>query len=129
MMVLLISFLDIMKNSECLFCGGLFHNYFLKTSLKCAILLNAFAVFIKCCSTNALEFTTCQSRLHHVGGIHLSCLIACTHKGVNLIYEYDDVRMCGKFIDDTAHAFLKLSSIFCACYYACHVETDNTFVE
>ena len=115
-MMCLITVFDVMKNDFCFLHRCWFHDDFLETTFKCSVFLDTLTVLVEGRSTDALQLSSSQSRFHHVGCIHLSCLIACTYEVVYLINEYDNVWILFEFVDDGTHTFLKLSSVFRSCH-------------
>ena len=67
--VLLVFILDVVQNLDGLLHGGGFHNHLLETPLQRTIFLNVLAVFIEGGRTDALDFSTGQSRFEHVARI------------------------------------------------------------
>ena len=124
--VLLVSVLDVVEDGESLLFSSLLHNDLLESTLQSPVLLYARAVLVERRCPYALYLSASESRLHHVGRIHLSGLVAGTHEVVYLVDEDNDARVGLELRNDVLHAFLKLSPVFGASHHARHVEADDT---
>src|SRR5689334_8792967 len=63
----------------------------LKSTFQSSVVLNMAPVFIERCGSDALEFSSGQSRFQHIGGIDGPFGCSCTDNSVKLINEQDDV--------------------------------------
>ena len=101
----------------------------LEAALQCLILLKVLLILVECRGTDGTQFTTGQSRLEDVGGIHGTLTTSGTHQCVDLIDEENDVALSiGHLFDDTLQSFLKLTFVFCTGDQGTHVERVELFV-
>ncbi len=128
-MMLLILILYIIKYGKRLLGRCRFNHHFLESTFKRAVLLDVFAIFIDCCSTDALNLATRKRRLQKIGSIHRSGSVSRTYDGVELIDEKYYILITRQFIEDSLYTLLKLSTILRACHYRRHVKRDDTLVK
>ena len=84
----------------------------LETAFECLVLLKVFLVLVEGGGTDGAEFATCQGRLEDTGGIHCSARLSCTHEGVNLVDEEDNLPLTlHHSLDHSLESFLKLTLI------------------
>ena len=74
------------------------------------------AVLIQRGSTNALEFTSSQSRLKNIGSINGTFCCTCTNQGVNFVNYQDDVPSLTNLIHDFLEALFKFPPLLCTSY-------------
>ena len=128
-MMILIFFLDILQYLKCLFSSSRLYYYFLKTAFQCPVFFYILPVFIKGSGSDTLDFTTCQSRFQHIGGIHRSCRRSGSHNSMNFINEKNYIRILLQFIDNRANTFFKLSTVFGSGHYRSHIKHYNSLVK
>ena len=122
MVMLLVAILDVMQNLQSLLVCSRLNLHLLESALKCTVFLNALAIFVQRCSSDALYSAACQSWLHYVCSIHRAWCSTSSDDGVNLVDKHNDVRITLQLLHQSLQALLKLSAIFCTCHNACHVE-------
>ena len=127
--MLLVALLDVMQNLQSFLVCCRFNLHLLESALKCTVFLNALAIFVQRCSSDALYSAACQSWLHYVCSIHRAWCSTSTYDGVNLIDKHYDVRITLQLLHQSLQALLKLSAIFCTCHNACHVEGIYTLTK
>ena len=104
------------------------HDDLLEASLQGTVFLDRLLVLLERGGTYTLHLTTCQGRLENTRGIERARAIACTHEGVYLVDEQDDLRVSAQFLQDILHTFLKLSAVHRTSHEHCHIERDDTFI-
>ena len=128
-MEFLIGVLDVMKYPQCLLWRCRIDDYLLKSSFQCTVFLNTLAIFIQCCCTDALYYSTSQSWFQNVGCIHGSFSSSCTDERMNLIDEEDYFRVRLQFVHDSLDTLFKGTAIFSACDKTRKIEADNTLIK
>ncbi|MMZ58759.1 hypothetical protein D1872_207500 [compost metagenome] len=108
--------------------GWLIDRNRLETTLQRRILLNIFAVFIKCCSTDALQLSASKCRFQNVGGINRAFCTARTDQCVQLVDEQDNVACLADFIHNFFQAVFKFTAIFGACDNRAHIKRHYSLV-
>ena len=85
-------------------------------------------IFIQCGGANALQFTACQGRFEHTGGIHCPlCGTSANHR-VQLIDEQDDLALRTlDFFNGSFQSLFKLSAESGAGDHRSEVQGDNLF--
>ena len=129
MMVLLVAFLHIVEYLECLLGSGRFYYDFLETALQGTVLLYRVAVFIEGSGTDTLYHASCQGWLQNVGCIHASLRIACSHNGVDLVDEDDDVGRFLQLTDESLDTVFELPTKLGSCHHGSHIELYYALVE
>ena len=86
-------------------------------------------VFIKCCSSDALDITPGKGRFKHIGSIERTGCPTGTDDGMDFVNKKDDTGSFGKFIQDGLHAFFKLSAVLRAGHDGSKIQRDNTFTK
>ena len=86
-MVVFVFVFDVIQDLDGLFWGGGIHHHHLETTRQGAILLNVLSVFVQGRGSDALDFSTCQGRLKHVGGIQRTGCTTCAYYRVQFINE------------------------------------------
>ena len=125
----LVALFDIVQNFQRLFSRRGFDDDFLESAFQRTILLNGVAILVECRSTDTLDGASCQGGFENIGSIHRTGSRPGSDERMNLIHEYDDVRVGFKFFDQRFHTFFKLSAILCSGHNARHVEIDKSLVE
>ena len=92
-MVYLIAFLEATQNGNRIFLVGLIDQDALKAPLKGRILLHILSIFIECSSTHTMQLPTRKRRFEHIAGIHRPLGLTCTHHGVELVDEENDLAV------------------------------------
>ena len=101
----------------------------LKTAFQCRIFLHMLLILVKGGRADAVQFTTGQCRLEHVGGVHGAFCRTCAHDGVHLIYEKD--YGASGFLHRSKYRLeplFKFATKFRACHHGGNVECGNALV-
>ena len=122
-MMTFIAFFQSTKNTYCIKFIWFINHYHLETTLQCLVLFKILLIFIKCCSTDSSEFTSCQSWFKNIGGIHCTFSSTSTNQGMYFINKQNDITLSiDYFLDDTFQSFLKLTFIFSTCKKLPHIQ-------
>ncbi|MNZ90104.1 hypothetical protein D3C78_1090580 [compost metagenome] len=108
--------------------GWLIDRNRLETTFQCRILLNIFAIFIKRCSTDTLQLTTCQCRFQNVGGIDSAFCTTRTDQCVQFVDEQDNVACLTDFVHNFFQSIFKLTAIFRTRNYRAHIKRHYSFI-
>ena len=128
-MVVLVAFFQSTQNTDGTEFIRLIHHHGLEPTFQRLILLKIFLVFVQGSSTNASQFTTCQSRLQDIGCIHGSFAGTCSYKRMDLIDEQDHASITLRhLVDDALQPFLELSFILRTGHQGTHVEREHLLV-
>ena len=110
LVVLLVVFLDALKQLHGVLDGRLVDRYRLEAALQRAVLLDVLAVLVERGRAYNLEFPAGKRRLEHVSGVHGSLGISGADQVVYLVDEQDNVSGVLYLVDKGLHAALKLTS-------------------
>ena len=127
--MLLVAVLDVMEYLQRLLVGRRLHLHLLESAFQCSVLLNRVTVFVERRGSDTLDGTTCQRRFHDVCCVHRTRSRTSSDDGVDLVDEYDDVRVRLELLHQCLQTFLELSAILRACYDTCHIECIDTLAE
>ena len=129
MVMLLVARLDILQDTQGVFCRSRLNQNLLEPALQGSVLLYRVAIFVKCGSADTLYGAARQSRLHDVGCIHAARCAARANHRVYLVDEDDYVWIVLQFLQQCADAFFKLTSVFGSGYDCSQVKINQTLVE
>ena len=105
------------------------HHHRLESPFQCLVFLEILLVFVERGGTDGPQFATRQSRLQNVGGIHGTFATACTHQGVNLVDEENDVALgVSHFLDDAFQTFFKLALVLGSGHQCTHIQRVDLLV-
>ncbi len=121
-MVLLIALAQTLKNQESLIGVRWLNHDGLEPTLQRRVLLDVLAVLIESGCANALNFTTGQGWLEHVGRVNRAFCSAGTNQGVQFIDEEDDVLGATNFVHHGLDALFKLAAVLGAGNHAGQVK-------
>ena len=128
-MVVLVAFLQSTQDTDGAEFIRLIHHHGLEPTLQRLILLEVFLVFVQGSSSNASQFTTCQSRLQDIGCIHGSFTCTRSNQCMDLIDEQNHASITLRhLVDDTLQTFLELTFIFCTGHQGTHIEREHLLV-
>ena len=128
-MVVLVAFLQSTQDTDGAEFIRLIHHHGLEPTLQSLVFLEVFLVFVQGSSSNASQFTTCQSRLQDIGSIHGSFTCTCSNQCVDLIDKQDHTSITLRhLVDDTLQTFLELSFIFCTGHQGTHIEREHLLI-
>ena len=94
--------------------GGRFDHHQLKAAVESRVFLDVLAVLVERGRPNALDFTTGQSRLEHVGSVDGPLRSAGTDEGVEFVNEQNGVFGSSNFVHDSLDPFLELAAVLCS---------------
>ena len=110
------------------FDAGFIHHHFLEAALQRGILLDVFAVFIQCGSTDAVQLPARQGGLEHVAGIHGAFGFAGTDHGMDFVDEQNGLAfVLGELLEYVFQAFLKIAAVFGTGQKCGHIECQHAF--
>ena len=127
--MLLVAALYVVQNLQRFLVGCWFYLYLLETALKRTILLYTLAIFVECCSTNALYCASSQCWFHNVGSIHRAWSRTSSDYGVNLVDKHNHIRICFQFLHQRLESLFKLSAILCTSHNTRHVESVDALAK
>ena len=127
--VLLVFVFDVVEDLHRLLDARRLDHDLLEATFQGAIFFDVLTVFIQGGGTNALDLSTRECRLEHVGSVQRTACASCANDGVDFVDEQNDVRRLFQLIHHRLHAFLKLTSVLGACHQRSDVQRDNAFVE
>src|SRR5690554_6707100 len=127
--VIFVAAFYVVQNNFRFFGCGAFYHHFLEAAFQGSILFDVLSVLVKCSGTNALNFSTCQCRLQHIGGIQGAGGSACSNNGMNLVNKQDNSRILSQFVEDGFDPFLKLAPVFGARYNGGQIQGNYPLIE
>ena len=127
--VVFVTFLDIIQYLYGFLRSGRFHHDFLETAFQSTVFFDAFPEFVRGRSPDALYLSPCQCGFQHIGRVHAARCRTGTDNRVNLVDEKNHVRILLQFGENAADAFFKLPAILRAGHYGRHVQGYHAFVE
>ena len=128
-MVILIAILDVLQDLQRLLIRGGFHQHLLESALQGTVFLDRVTILVEGGSTDTLDCSPCQRRLHDVRGIHRTRCRTSTDDRVNLIDKHDHIRIGLQLLHQGFQTLLKLSAILRASHHTRHVEGIDTLAE
>src|SRR5690606_34465180 len=126
--VLLIMGFDVAQNVDRLFGRRWIDDDLLEAAIESTIFLDVLAIFVERSGADALDRSTCESGLEHVGGIQATGGSARPDDGMQFVDEEDDVRALLELVHHGLHTLLELSAVFCAGHKGRKVQRNDSFV-
>ena len=127
--VLLVLVLDVVQDLDGLVDAGRLHQHLLEAALEGSVLFDVLTVFVEGRGANALNLTTRQGGLEHVGGVQRTAGPTGTDNGVDLVDEQDDVQALFELVHHGLHALLKLATVLRAGHEGGDIEGDDPLAE
>ena len=109
-------FLKSAQDRNRVFNGGFGDQHGLEATGERRVLLDIFAILIKCGGTDAMKFATRQRGLQQVRGVHRAIAFARADKRVQFVDKQDDAAFARrKLREHSLEAFFKFAAIFGTC--------------
>ena len=125
-MVLLVPFPEPVENPQGILPGSRFHHYLLETPLKRPVVLDALPVFVERGSPDTLQFASGERRFEDVCRIESALRGTCSHDGMYLVNEENDIPLSFQALHELLDTLLELSPVFGACHQRRHIERKDT---
>ncbi len=127
-MVILVFVADIVQDFKRFLSGSGLYQNLLEATLKSAILLDILTILVECRCANALNFTACQCRLEHIGGVQRPTGTTGAHDGMDFVNKQYYIRVVLQLVEHRLHTLLELATVFCAGHQRRQVERNDTLV-
>ena len=118
-----------LQNPDCILLGRLSDRNGLKPAFQRRILFDIFPVFRYRRGADDPDVTPRQCGLDDVCRIDRPLSGAGADQIVNFINEQDQIRICGRFLDDIFEPFLKFSSVFGTGNHTRDVKSHDSFFQ
>ena len=129
LMEFLIGALNIMKYLQSFLRRCRIDDYLLESSFQSTVFLNTLAIFVQCCCTDALYYSTSQGRFQDVGSVHGTFCASGTNERMNLIDEEDDFWVRLQFVHNSLDTLFERTTIFGASDKTCEIQADDTLIK
>ena len=127
--IVLVFLFDVLQDGQRFFCSRGGYRHLLEAAFECSVLFYVLTILIQRSGSDALYLSTGKSGFEHIGRIHRSGCRACSHDGMYLVDEEDDLRILLQLIEHGFQPLFELSAIFGAGYHLSQIEADDPLVE